>query len=248
MNGNVIPWLEPEDPFPDVSLALTESHGANGLLAASADISPARLIEAYKKGIFPWFSAGQPVLWWSTNPRMVLPTNGLSISHSLRKKLNQVRKSILSNGKWKIRFDYAFEAVIRACAEPRKESSGTWISEEIVENYVKLHDMGYAHSSELWMDNELVGGLYGVAIGKMFYGESMFSRVSDSSKIALIWLAHFLHQHDVQLIDCQQETAHLASLGAISIPRETFSAHLRNVVALPPITQWHPLLMNPFKK
>lgn len=246
MNNRMIPWLEPSDPFPDVSLALTSSTGVSGLLAASADISPFRLIDAYKKGIFPWFSHGQPVLWWSTDPRMVLPTNGLSISRSLRKKLKQVSKSMQTDGKWSVRFDSAFEAVMRACAAPRKEDSGTWISEEIIKNYVILHKMGYAHSSELWLNNELVGGAYGVCIGKMFFGESMFSRISDGSKIALTWLVRFLSQQGVPLIDCQQETAHLASLGAISISRQEFSAHLLKVIDLPPITHWEPKLLEPF--
>ncbi len=243
MNNIVIPWLEPNDPFPDVSLALTKASGASGLLAASADISPLRLIEAYKKGIFPWFSSGQPVLWWSTDPRMVLPTDKLSISKSLKKKLKQVSKSMQSGGKWTIRFDSAFESVMRACAEPRKDDNGTWISEDIIKNYVELHQIGYAHSSELWLNNELVGGAYGVCIGKMFFGESMFSRINDASKIALTWLVQFLKKQGVKLIDCQQETAHLASLGAISISRQDFSTHLSNAINLPPITSWEPTLL-----
>lgn len=236
----MIPWLEPNDPFPDTSLALPESSGANGLLAASATLWPERLIEAYRHGIFPWFSAGQPVLWWSPNPRMVLRTDSLSISRSLKKKLNQVKKSMLSDGQWQIRFDSAFEGVMRACAAPRKGDPGTWISEEMIENYVRLHHTGYAHSVELWLEDKLVGGAYGVSIGKMFYGESMFSHVSDASKISLAWLVKFLHQNGVRLIDCQQETAHLASLGARAISREAFSAHLADVVDLPAVANWIP--------
>lgn len=242
----MIPWLEPNDPFPDTSLALPESSGANGLLAASATIWPERLIEAYRQGIFPWFSAGQPVLWWSPSPRMVLRTDSLSVSRSLKKKLNQVKKSMLSDGPWQIRFDSAFETVMRACAAPRKGDPGTWISEEMIENYVQLHGTGHAHSAELWLEGQLVGGAYGVSIGKMFYGESMFSRVSDASKIALVWLAQFLHKNGVVLIDCQQETAHLASLGASAISREVFSAHLADVVDLAPVTDWVPPVIESF--
>jgi len=236
----VIPWLEPKDPFPDVSFALPKSSGAGGLLAASATLWPDRILEAYRKGIFPWFSTGQPVLWWSTDPRMVLPTGRFIVSKSLSKKLNQVKKSMLSGGQWQIRFDSAFDAVMHACAAPRKRDPGTWISEEMIECYARLHKMGFAHSSELWLDNELVGGVYGVSIGKMFYGESMFSKVSDASKIALAWLVWFLHQNGVMLIDCQQETAHLASLGAISISRKIFSTHLAETIDQPPVTDWIP--------
>lgn len=239
----MIPWLKPDDPFPDIASALSGAGSASGLLAASANIWPDRLLEAYKKGIFPWFSPGQPVLWWSTDPRMVLPTDRFVISHSLKKKLNQVRKSMMSGGKWLIRFDSAFQAVMQACAEPRKGQHGTWISGNMIENYIKLHEMGYAHSTELWLEGELVGGAYGVAIGKMFYGESMFARVSDASKIALAWLIHFLRNHGVRLIDCQQETAHLASLGGISLSREAFAAHLAVAVNQPPIIGWTPLMM-----
>ncbi|MDR0933716.1 MAG: leucyl/phenylalanyl-tRNA--protein transferase [Burkholderiaceae bacterium] len=236
----MIPWLNANDSFPDISLALPESSGAGGLLAASAAIWPERLLEAYRKGIFPWFSEGQPVLWWSTNPRMVLPTDRFVISRSLKKKLVQVEKSMSSGGPWQVRFDSAFEAVMRACAEPRNGDPGTWISEEMIENYLKLHHKSFAHSAELWLDGELVGGAYGVSIGKMFFGESMFSRVSDASKIALAWLVRFLAQNGVGLIDCQQQTPHLASLGAICISREVFSEHLAGAIDQPAITEWAP--------
>lgn len=242
----MIPWLEPNDPFPDISLALSATSGVGGLLAASASIWPERILEAYKSGIFPWFSSGQPVLWWSPHPRMVLPTDGLLISRSLKKKLNQARKSMLSGGQWQIRFDSDFEAVMRGCAAPRKGDPGTWISEEMVENYVKLHESGFAHSSEVWLDGRLVGGAYGISIGKMFYGESMFSDVSDASKIALAWLVQFLHQNGVKLIDCQQETAHLASLGAIPVSRDIFLAHLTDAIVQPPVADWTPVLDEPF--
>jgi leucyl/phenylalanyl-tRNA---protein transferase len=234
-------WLDPDTPFPDVSEALSEESDAPGLLAVGADLSPDRLLQAYRRGIFPWFSDGQPVLWWSTDPRMVLFTERFVVSDSLRKKLKQVHKSMQSGGRWQVRFDSAFEQVMRACAAPRKEGPGTWISEEIIAGYTGLHDRGQAHSSEVWLDGELVGGAYGVCIGRMFYGESMFTRVSDASKIALAYLVHFLQQHDVAMIDCQQETGHLASLGATPIPRCEFIAHLKQAIDEPPIETWRPM-------
>lgn len=237
----MIPWLEADTPFPDVTRALTEADGAAGLLAAGADLSPQRLLDAYRKGIFPWFSEGQPILWWSTDPRMVLQTEHLRISDSLKKTLRKVERSRLGDGRWQIRFDSAFEQVMRACAEPRRYGPGTWISEEIVAGYGGLHALGYAHSTEVWLDGKLVGGAYGVAIGRMFYGESMFSRVTDASKVALAYLVHFLKTEGVTLIDCQQETAHLASLGAEPVPRSAFLAHVRQATALPPITRWEPV-------
>lgn len=237
----MIPWLEPTTPFPDVSTALTEEDGAAGLLAAGADLSPQRLLEAYRHGIFPWYSEGQPVLWWSTDPRMVLYTEQMHISASLRKVLKKVERSRSSDRRWEIRFDSAFEQVMRACAGPRSYGAGTWISEDIVAGYTGLHRLGYAHSAEVWLEGELVAGAYGVCIGRMFYGESMFTRVSDGSKIALAYLVHFLKSHDVGLIDCQQETQHLASLGAVPIARAEFLAHLRRAVAQTPIERWEPI-------
>ena len=237
----MIPWLEPDSPFPDIESALTEGDGAPGLLAAGADLSPARLLDAYRHGIFPWFSEGQPVLWWSTDPRMVLFTERFVVSHSLKKTLRKVQRSMHGHGRWQIRFDRAFEEVMRACAAPRADGAGTWISEELIAGYVDLHRQGYAHSSELWFDGELVGGAYGVAIGRMFYGESMFARTRDASKIALAYLVDFLRKNGVEMIDCQQETAHLASLGATPIPRACFIAHLRKAVEQAPIPVWRPL-------
>ena len=237
----MIPWLQAFDPFPDIGQALTEATGAPGLLAAGADLSPQRLLEAYRQGIFPWYSAGQPILWWSTDPRMVLRTDAFVTAHSLRKKMKQVQNSMLSGGRWQVRFDTAFEQVMRACAAPRKGEPGTWITEDIIQAYGALHRMGHAHSSELWLDGELVGGAYGIAIGRMFYGESMFARVPDASKIALAWLVHFLKSQGVSMVDCQQETAHLASLGASPISREEFIAHLRQNIDLSPIEIWEPL-------
>jgi leucyl/phenylalanyl-tRNA--protein transferase len=232
----MIPWLEANTPFPDVSEALTMD--APGLLAAGADLSPRRLLLAYQHGIFPWFSEGQPILWWSTDPRMVLYTDRFKISHSLEKTLRKVERSRVGGGRFTVRFDSAFEAVMRACAAPRKDGPGTWISEDIIEGYTGLHALGYAHSSEVWLDGELVGGAYGVCIGRMFYGESMFARVSDASKVALAYLVAFLRQHGVRMLDCQQETHHLASLGAAPIPRARFLEHLRIAIGEPAITGW----------
>jgi leucyl/phenylalanyl-tRNA--protein transferase len=237
----VIPWLETDSPFPDVSQALREEDGAPGLLAAGGDLSPERLLEAYRRGIFPWFSEGQPILWWSTDPRMVLFTERFTVSHSLKKTLKKVQRSMSTDRRWEVRFDSAFEEVMRACAAPRKDGAGTWISEDIVRGYGGLHRQGYAHSSELWLDGELVGGAYGVCIGRMFYGESMFARVTDASKVALAYLVHFLKRQGVELIDCQQETAHLASLGAVPIPRREFISHLRRATQQPPIETWQPI-------
>lgn len=239
----MIPWLEPGSPFPDVAFALTEEDGAAGLLAAGGDLSPERLLDAYRHGIFPWFSEGQPILWWSTDPRMVLFTERFSVSHSLKKTLRKVHKSSLTDGRWQIRFDSAFEEVMRACAEPRRDGTGTWISEDIVRGYCGLHRRGFAHSSEVWLDEQLVGGAYGVCIGRMFYGESMFARVSDASKIALAYLVHFLNANGVEMIDCQQETSHLASLGASPIPRSEFIAHLKKSTRQAAISRWEPLAL-----
>jgi leucyl/phenylalanyl-tRNA---protein transferase len=232
-----IPWLDKTSPFPDVSRALTELDGAAGLLAAGADLSPERLLDAYQHGIFPWFSEGQPILWWSTDPRMVLHTDHFTISHSLKKKLRKIQRGTMP-GNWQIRFDSAFEAVMRSCAAPRTPEGGTWISEEIVRGYCGLHRQGYAHSSEVWLDDQLVAGAYGICIGRMFYGESMFTKVTDASKIALAFLVAFLKQNGVQIIDCQQETSHLASLGAEPVSRAEFIAHMQQAIAQPPITAW----------
>ena len=237
----MIPWLESDTPFPAVSRALTERDGASGLLAAGADLSPQRLLMAYRNGIFPWFSEGQPILWWSTDPRMVLVTDDFIISASLKKTLKKVHASMQASGAWQVRFDSAFESVMRACAAPRNGVAGTWISEDIVAGYTGLHRRGHAHSVELWHDGELVGGAYGVCIGRMFYGESMFARVTDASKIALAYLVHFLRANGVAMIDCQQQTAHLASLGAAPVSRSAFLRHLQQAIRQPPITLWKPL-------
>ncbi|UGQ45279.1 leucyl/phenylalanyl-tRNA--protein transferase [Massilia endophytica] len=235
----MIPWLDAHTPFPDVSEALTTE--APGLLAAGGDLSPQRLLAAYQRGIFPWFSEGQPILWWSTDPRMVLMTERFKISDSLKKTLKKVDKSSRSDGRWQVRFDSAFEQVMRACAAPRKDGPGTWISEDIVQGYTGLHKLGFAHSSEVWLDGELVGGAYGVSIGRMFYGESMFAKVTDASKVALAYLVHFLKLNGVRMIDCQQETGHLASLGASPIPRNDFLALLKQAIDQPRIRHWEPV-------
>lgn len=208
----MIPWLGRDLAFPPVDTALAEP---NGLLAAGGDLSPKRLLEAYRRGIFPWFSEGDPILWWSPNPRMVLVPSELKVHRSLAKTLR--------NKPHEVRFDTAFDEVIRACAAPREGEPGTWITAEMRAAYGRLHRLGYAHSVETWIDGKLAGGLYGVAIGRMFYGESMFSRARDASKIALARLARRLADAGFGLIDCQMRTDHLASLGAREIPRTRFS-------------------------
>jgi leucyl/phenylalanyl-tRNA--protein transferase len=235
-----LPWLDLDTPFPAPETALTEREGAAGLLAAGADLSPERLLEAYRNGIFPWFSEGQPVLWWSTDPRMVLQTRDFHVSHSLSKSLRKIDRSMAERGPWTIRFDSAFATVMQECARLRDGSGGTWISPEIIEGYCGLHQRGHAHSAELWHDDRLVGAAYGVCIGRMFYGESMFARVPDASKIALAYLVHFLRSEGVELIDCQQETSHLARLGARPMPRKNFLAQMKAAITQPPISDWKP--------
>lgn len=237
----MIHWLEAGTPFPDVSEALTEADGAPGLLAAGADLSPERLLQAYRHGIFPWFSENQPILWWSTDPRMVLFTDRFILSGSLQKKLKKIQKNSFASSRWEIRFDSAFEKVMRACAAPRKEGAGTWISDDIIAGYGALHRLGYAHSSEVWCDGQLIGGAYGVCIGHMFYGESMFARATDASKVALAYLVHFLKSNEVAMIDCQQETSHLASLGAVPISRAEFILRLQEAIKQPQIEIWKPI-------
>lgn len=218
----MIPWLTPETPFPPLDTALTEP---NGLLAAGGDLSPQRLIEAYHCGIFPWFNEGDPILWWSPNPRMVLFPAELKISRSLRKTLKKAN--------YTIRADSAFKQVLQACAAPRKERAGTWIHDEMIAAYTALHEMGWAHSIETWVDGELVGGLYGIAQGKMFFGESMFSRTTDASKVAFVHLVRHLERQGFKMIDCQMKTVHLASFGAREISRKEFSLKLKELVNYP---------------
>lgn len=225
-----LPWLEAGDPFPPVEQAWGASDPAPGLLAAGGALDVATLLRAYAQGIFPWYSKGQPVLWWSTDPRMVLRVRDFKLQPSLRKEI----RSGLRSGRLEIRFDHDFEAVIRACSgSPRKGQDGTWILPEMVEAYWALHRAGHAHSVETWWDGELVGGLYCVAIGRMVFGESMFTRRSNASKIALAALVAACSAWGVEAIDCQQNTAHLASLGAREMPRGDFLQVVRHGAALP---------------
>jgi len=215
----VIPWLTQTNLFPPVETALVEP---NGLLAAGGDLSADRLLSAYRSGIFPWYSPGEPLLWWSPDPRMVLFPNEVSISRSLNR--------ILRSAHYEVRLDSVFADVIEGCAAPRSDGGGTWISAEMQAAYLRLHRLGHAHSVETWVksagEETLAGGLYGVAIGRVFYGESMFSRVSNASKIALAHLCRLLERRGFVVIDCQMNTAHLASLGAREIPRQEFVAGL----------------------
>jgi leucyl/phenylalanyl-tRNA--protein transferase len=199
----MIAWLARDTPFPPIDTALREP---NGLLAA------------YRRGIFPWYSRGEPILWWSPDPRMVLFPAELKVSRSLAKRLRR--------GDCEVRCDTAFAEVVRACAAPREPGGGTWITAEMQRAYRRMHELGYAHSVETWQEGALVGGLYGMEIGRVFFGESMFARATDASKVALAHLARFLESRGFAMIDCQMSTAHLASLGAREIPRREFIARL----------------------
>jgi leucyl/phenylalanyl-tRNA--protein transferase len=220
----MLTWLaSPLQPLPDTGRALPASSDAPGLLAAGGDLGPARLAEAYSRGIFPWYSDGQPVLWWSPDPRMVLPVAEFRLSHSLRKTLRRFATA----PDCEIRIDGAFERVIAACAQTvRPGQLGTWIQPELQAAYVAWHRLGAVHSFETWRGGELLGGLYGVNLGRMFFGESMFSHATDASKIALAALVAFCSAHGIELIDCQQRTEHLASFGAREISRSAFERHL----------------------
>ncbi|MCX8049763.1 MAG: leucyl/phenylalanyl-tRNA--protein transferase [Methylohalobius sp.] len=216
--------LDPNDPhfFPPVEEALTEP---NGLLAVGGDLSPTRLLAAYRRGIFPWYNRGEPILWWSPNPRLVLFPGKLKIAKSLHKTLQK--------GKFKVTFDQAFFQVIEACAAPRKQEKSTWITPEMRVAYCRLHELGYAHSVESWYDGKLVGGLYGVALGRVFFGESMFHRLSDASKVAFVTLVDWLKAWRYELIDCQVRTDHLIRLGAEEIPRPKFIGLLAELCQTP---------------
>jgi leucyl/phenylalanyl-tRNA--protein transferase len=218
-----LPWLHPGDPFPDSSDAWDESQPAPGLLAAGGALDVDSLHRAYSRGIFPWFSEGQPILWWSTDPRMVLPTAEFRLHRSLRKTLAK----FVADPRCEVRIDSDFDAVIRACAAtPRAGQSGTWIVPAMVRAYQSFHRAGFAHSVETWIDGDLAGGLYCVGIGRAVFGESMFTRAPDASKIALAALVAFSRSSGIGLIDCQQNTRHLASLGAREIPRSLFVEHV----------------------
>jgi leucyl/phenylalanyl-tRNA--protein transferase len=215
----MIAWLSGTLSFPPLEAAAKEP---NGLLAAGGDLSPRRLLAAYRKGIFPWYSEGDPILWWSPDPRMVLFPSELRLTRSLAK--------VLRNRVYEVRYDTAFDDVLRGCAALRPGQPGTWITGEMRAAYRRLHDLGYAHSVETWIDGSLAGGLYGVAIGAMFYGESMFMRIRDASKIALVHLVRRLERDGYGMIDCQMYTEHLASFGAREIRRAEFARRLTELV------------------
>ncbi len=208
--------LDPDNPnqdFPFIKKALKDP---NGLLAVGGCLSTDRLLNAYRQGIFPWYNDDEPILWWTPDPRLVLFPDQLIISQSLRKTLKKQ--------KFTVTIDQAFEQVIEACAQPRKDENGTWITNEIATAYTKLHHLGFAHSAEAWFEGELVGGLYGVTIGQMFFGESMFHTMTDASKVAFVTLVEQLKNWDYQLIDCQVHSPHLASLGAVNLNRDKFKS------------------------
>lgn len=228
MQGLAPYWIDPHDPnarFPDVDLALREP---DGLLAIGGDLSPQRLLSAYRQGIFPWYNHGQPILWWSPDPRMVLFPDKLRISRSLRKLLRQKRLEVS--------VDTAFRDVVAACSESRSGSEGTWITDDMKQAYGRLHDLGHAHSVECWQEGRLVGGIYGIALGGVFFGESMFSRVSNASKVAFVYLVQRLEAWGFALLDCQVESAHLRTLGAENISRQRFCAYLEAYADLPGFT------------
>lgn len=222
-----IPILRPgiRDGFPAVESALREP---NGLLAAGGDLSAQRLLDAYTQGIFPWFSPGEPILWWAPDPRMVFDTGAMHVSRSLRRWLRDCD--------WEIRADQDFTGVMRACAAPRAGHDGTWISAAMLQAYARLHQLGHAHSLEAYADGRLVGGIYGVAIGRMFYGESMFSGASGGSKVALLALARLLARRGWPLIDAQVSSDHLVTLGAFELPRREFSRRIHDLCARPGCT------------
>ena len=217
-------WLEPGQDFPPLTLAWGEDSPAPGLLAAGGALDVTTLCQAYSQGIFPWFSPGQPILWWAPHPRMVLDVARFRVHRSFKKNLFQFQRS----PDCEIRFDSAFEQVIRACAQGQRPGQrGTWIVPDMVDAYVALHQAGFAHSVETWVKGELVGGLYCVALGKAVFGESMFSRQANASKIALAALVSWCRHNDVPSIDCQQNTEHLARLGAREMPRQNFLEQVR---------------------
>lgn len=215
--------LLPEQGFPSIETALTDP---DGLLAAGGCLSSVRIVNAYKQGIFPWYSPGDPILWWSPNPRLVLFPNNLQLSRSLKKTIRQQ--------KFKITFDQAFSQTMQCCASPRDEDTGTWITDEMYQAYTQLHQQGIAHSFEAWYDGELVGGLYGITIGQVFFGESMFHKKTDASKVAFSCLVQQLTEWGYQLIDCQVHTDHLSSLGAENIKRIEFSQLLKKYCSIQP--------------
>lgn len=234
-----LPWLSPGEPLPPVQQAWGPDDPAPGLLAAGGTLDVPSLVQAYRRGVFPWFSEGQPILWWSPDPRMVLPVAAFRLHRSLRKTLQR----FLTTPGCTLRIDSAFGQVIRACsASPRAGQSGTWILPEMVAAYERLHAAGWAHSVETWVDGELVGGLYCVGLGRAVFGESMFARRTDASKIALAALVALCRHHGVAQIDCQQKTGHLASLGAREIPRADFVSRVAQDAQQPgPAWEFNPV-------
>lgn len=228
-------WIDDDEPLPPTQRALGPQSAAPGLLAAGGSLTPQRLEQAYRHGVFPWFSHGQPVLWWSPDPRMVLPVAQFNMSKSLAKTLRRFARS----PGCELRIDSAFGRVIEACARtPRQGQAGTWIVPQMVQAYEAWHRRGRVHSVETWVDGQLAGGLYLVAIGHMVFGESMFAWANDASKIALAALVCFCRTHGITLIDCQQNTGHLASLGAHEISRTTFEQHLSHTLGEPDVIDW----------
>ena len=221
MSRTRITWLTPGDPsdaFPPLETALNEPEG---LLAAGGDLGTERLLYAYRNGIFPWYEEGQPLLWWSPDPRCVMQADDLHVSRRLRRDLRK--------GTAEIRFNTVFSEVIRACAAPRRSLQGTWITSQMIAAYERLHEQGWAHSIEVWQDDELAGGLYGLAIGRTFFGESMFSRKPNASKIALLALTQHMRRGDFELLDCQVTSQHLLDLGATLMPRRRFASTLKRL-------------------
>ena len=224
----MLTWLQRDElSFPPLEKAMREP---NGLLAAGGDLSPARLLAAYRHGCFPWYQDGQPLLWWSPDPRTVLYPDELHVSRSLRKKMRQ--------GVFTVTFDQAFKDVIEGCAGPRDYSDGTWITTPMQDAYIELHRLGAAHSVEVWQNDQLVGGLYGLAMGQLFFGESMFSRTTDASKAGFVTLVERLKEWGFKLIDCQMPTEHLASFGSRSIPRHVFAETLDKYLDEPSTARW----------
>jgi leucyl/phenylalanyl-tRNA--protein transferase len=207
----------PETQFPSPDTASEE-----GLVAVGGEITVKRVLSAYRQGIFPWYSKDQPVLWWSPEPRAMLYPENIKISRSLKK--------VLRNGNFHVTADLAFEQVIKACAEPRTDGGGTWITDEMMKTYIRLHQLGYGHSIEVWHDETLVGGIYGLALGTAFFGESMFSKESNASKVALVELATYAKYHGIDFIDCQLPTAHLSSMGAVDISRKEYLVKLKHAL------------------
>ena len=229
-NANLIYWVAYNviaDDFPSVDSALRDP---DGLLAIGGDLSVPRLLEAYRRGIFPWYSEGQPILWWSPNPRCVIELHNFRVSRSLRRKLH--------GGKYRVSFNCAFAEVMQQCAMPRPGSDGTWITRDVSASYLQLHKLGFAISVETWHGDVLCGGLYGVVIGKVFFGESMFSRESDASKIALAHLVEALQLNNFRIIDCQVHSRHLQSLGATPMERGKFINLLNRYCAENVVYKW----------